>query len=76
LGLVNLTNLKPAGKGERTRRTLRACRSWWSRLWLKLLEAADGYECYPRWPGERMPPPDQRPGPRWDVQSDDWELAA
>jgi hypothetical protein len=75
LGLVNLTNLKLAGKGEPVSRSLRACRSRLTGLWLRLLEAVDGQECYMRWPGERMPPPRQHPGPRWDTRSD-WELAA
>jgi hypothetical protein len=76
LGLVNLTNLKPAGKGGPIRRSLRRYLSRCVRLWLTLLTAVDGQECYMRWPGERMPPPRQDPGPGRDVRSDDWELAA
>jgi hypothetical protein len=74
---VTLTNLKPAGKGERIYRSLRAHRSWWTRVWRSLIEAVDASECFPRHPGERMPPPPgQQPGPRWDARGDSWELAA
>ena len=76
LALVNLTNLKLAGKGEHISRSLRACCSQLIRRWLKALETLDGQECYMRWPGERMPPSRPQRRPRWDARSDDWDLAA
>ena len=76
LALVNLTNLKLAGKGEHISRSLRACCTQLIRRWLKLLETLDGQECYMRWPGERMPPSRQQRRPRWEASSDDWDLAA
>jgi hypothetical protein len=72
LGLVNLSNLT-------MRRGLRALGRRWAGYLLKLWDdaAANGPECYMRWPGERMPPPEPpRGGPRRDRRPDDWELAA
>jgi hypothetical protein len=51
----------------------------WGRRWLEYLPSVpvDGYELYMKWPGERMPPPSPRSaGPHWDIQEEDWELAA
>ena len=74
---MNSTNvIKFARKSKRVRRSIWAHGSGWGRDWLKLLSAhADGYEPCMRWPGERMPPPPSS-GLHWDVQDEDWELAA
>ena len=76
---MNPNHLKLATIGERTRPSLRSRFSQWLESTLKRLDhpAADGYEIYMRWPGERLPKaPETRR--QWGMghEDDNWVLAA
>jgi hypothetical protein len=78
LGKVNSTNEKLAGTGQGLSRSIWAHVCRWGRSWLEHLPSmpVEGYELYPRWPGERMPPPPpEYRGPQWGAPTD-WVLAA
>jgi hypothetical protein len=68
--------MKFARKSKRARRSIWEPCAQWGRRWLEHLPSVPpGYDLYVKWPGERTPPPPS-PGPRWDGQVEDWELAA
>jgi hypothetical protein len=78
LGKVKFTTEKLAGTVKNLCHSIWAHVCGWGRSWLEHLPSipVEGYELYPRWPGERMPPPPpEYRGPQWGAQTD-WELAA
>ena len=75
---MNSTNVtKLARKTSHVRRFIWEPCARWGRLSFEYLPSVpvDGYDFYVKWPGEKMPPP-HRSGPHWDLQDEDWELAA